>query len=57
MVIGLALAWGPIRDGAIQIHEAKLIMAAWIMGPLLFSIALLMMLPGSLYERCGVGDG
>jgi hypothetical protein len=57
MLVGGALTWGLLREGAIQIGEAKLIVAGCVMLPLLISIAVLMMLPGSIYEHCEVRGG
>ena len=56
VILALAVGWGWFREGVISIGEAKLIVPAFVGVPLCISIALLMILPGSIYERSKV-DG
>lgn len=56
-VVGVALVWEPLREGAIQLGEAKLVVAACVMVPVLISIAVLMVLPGSVCELCSIDEG
>lgn len=53
--VGVAIAWGPLTSGSVQLGQAKLIVAAIVMGPLLLSIVALLLLPGSVYERSNAG--
>ncbi|MBS0416311.1 MAG: hypothetical protein JSR66_01270 [Proteobacteria bacterium] len=56
MVVGVALEWEPLRAGSIELGTAKLVMAAWVVVPSAISMAALILLPGSIFEDCGIDE-
>jgi hypothetical protein len=48
---GVAVGWALYENGQMPIGEAKLVMAAIVMGPLVLSIVWLRLLKGSIYEQ------